>query len=291
MQKSKRGFIFGMSFPAAALLVLLSVFPLIFTIYYSFTDYYYLSKSAPGPVGLKNYFDILADPYFRQAVVNTILFTLLAVFFETVVGLLFAVILNSVKRMRKTLRMLILLPMLLPPVTVALIWQIMFSNNYGIINQLLGMVGLPAVNWLMDVKTAFYAILAIDIWQYVPFTFLLMYAALQSVPQGQYEAASIDGASVWKQFVYITLPNIAGSIIMVMLLRTIDTFRLFDKVNILTKGGPANTTATITQYIYQYGVKNLKVGYGGAASIMMTILVLLLAGSYIYKTFKDQKSL
>lgn len=291
MQKSKRPFIFGMTSPTLVILVLLSGFPLLFTMYYSFTDYYYLTAKAPQFIDIQNFTKIFADEYFQQAVRNTVLFTLLAVVIETILGILFAVILNSVKTARQTLRMIILLPMLLPPVTVALIWQIMFSNNYGIINQLLGIFGVPEINWLMDVKTAFYAILAIDVWQYVPFTFLLVYAALQSVPQGQYEAAQIDGASIWRQFTSITLPNISGSIIMVMLLRTIDTFRLFDKVNILTKGGPANSTATITQYIYQYGVKNLKVGYGAAASMIMTILVLLLAGSYIYKTLKNQKTL
>jgi multiple sugar transport system permease protein len=188
------------------------------------------------------------------------------------------------------LRTVSLLPTLLPPVTVALIWQIMFSNNYGIINKLLGEIGIDPVNWLMDVNTAFYAILVIDIWQYAPFAFLLIYASLQSVPQGQYEAAKIDGAGVLQQFVYVTLPNIANGVIMVVLLRTIDTFRLFDKVNILTKGGPANSTATITQYIYQYGVKGLKVGYGSAAALIMTVIVLILAGAYIKRSFKKQNA-
>ena len=141
----------------------------------------------------------------------------------------------------------------------------------------------------MDVKTAFYAILTIDVWQYAPFVFLLIYAALQSVPQGQYEAAKIDGANPWHRFIYITIPNISKVVGMVVLLRTIDTFRLFDKINILTKGGPANSTATITQYIYQYGVKGLKVGYGSAASLIMTLIVLILAFFYIRQTFKKDE--
>lgn len=145
------------------------------------------------------------------------------------------------------------------------------------------------MNWLMDVGTAFNAILIIDIWQYTPFAFLLIYASLQMVPQGQYEAARIDGAGIWQQFVYVTLPNITNGVVMVVLLRTIDTFRLFDKVNILTKGGPANSTATITQYIFQHGVKGLKVGYGSAAALIMTIIVLFLAGVYIKKAFSGQK--
>jgi multiple sugar transport system permease protein len=275
-----------MSSPTMLILTALSIFPLGFVIWYSMTDYYYLSTSAPEFVGFANYTKVINDPYFRQALWNTLKFTVLAVLFEVAIGLGMAVLINSVMKQQKLIRTTTLLPMLLPPVTVALIWQIMLSNNYGLLNNLLEMFGLAPVNWLMDVKTAFYAILVIDIWQYTPFAFLLLYAALQSIPSGQYEAASIDGAGAWKQFVHITIPNITVNVIMVVLLRVIDTFRLFDKVNILTKGGPSNSTATITQYIYQYGVKMLQVGLGSSASVIMTILVLILAFGYIRRNFK-----
>lgn len=290
MKKRKSGFAYIMTSPTMLILIALSIFPLLFNIYYSFTDYYYLSKKDPAIIGFGNYVNIAKDVYFQQAVFNTVKFTVLAVFFETLLGLAIALLVNSIQKGRKTLRTVSLLPTLLPPVTVALIWQIMFSNNYGIINKLLGGIGIDPVNWLMDVKTAFYAILVIDIWQYAPFAFLLIYASLQAVPQGQYEAARIDGAGIWQQFIYVTLPNIANGVIMVVLLRTIDTFRLFDKVNILTKGGPANSTATITQYIFQHGVKGLKVGYGSAAALIMTVIVLILAGAYIKKSFDKQKA-
>lgn len=288
MGKSKSIFAYKMTVPSTITLILLSLFPLMFVIYYSFTDYYFLAKTQPKFIGIENFYKIIDDTYFRQAIYNTIRFTILAVLFETVLGLIIALFINSIKSRKKILRTLVLLPTLLPPVTVALVWQIMFSNNYGIINEVLNKLGIPSVNWLMDVKTAFYAILIIDIWQYAPFVFLLIYAALQSVPQGQYEAAKIDGANVWYRFIYITIPNISKVIGMVVLLRTIDTFRLFDKVNILTKGGPANSTATITQYIYQYGVKGLKVGYGSAASLIMTLIVFILAIFYIRQSFKKE---
>jgi multiple sugar transport system permease protein len=165
-------------------------------------------------------------------------------------------------------------------------WQTMLSNNYGIINQMLGFLGLGPVNWLMDIKTAFYATLVIDVWQYTPMAFLLIYASMQTIPQVQYEAARMDGAGVWAQFRYITVPNISSGILMVVLMRTIDTFRLFDKVNILTKGGPANSTAAMTQFIYQQGVRSLKVGYGSAASVAMTLMVLLFSIGYVRKMIR-----
>jgi multiple sugar transport system permease protein len=272
-----------MTSPTILILALFTLFPLVFTLFYSFTDYYFLSKTAPAIVGAYNFIDLFDNVYFRQAIWNTVKFVILAVITETCFGLFLAVFINSYTRGNKLLRTLILLPALMPPVTVALMWQTMLSNNYGIINQLFGFFSMAPVNWLMDIKTAFYAILVIDIWQYSPMAFLLIYASIQTIPQTQYEAARIDGAGVWTQFLKVTLPNISSGVLMVVLMRTIDTFRLFDKVNILTKGGPANTTATMTQFIYQQGVRGLKVGYGSAASIVMTLLVLAFSIAYVRK--------
>lgn len=290
MKQKNKFFAYMMSSPAMLILTVLSVFPLAFIIRYSVTDYYYLSAKAPAFLGLKNFTKIFADEYFRQALFNTIKFTVIAVFFEVLVGLGMAVLVNSFKKGQKVIRTITLLPDLLPPVTVALMWQIMFSNNDGLFNSVLTGLGLAPVNWLNNIHTAFYAIVVIDIWQYAPFVFLLLYAALQSVPQGQYEAAAIDGANAFQRFLYVTIPNISKNIVMVVLLRVIDTFRLFDKVNILTKGGPSNSTATITQYIYNYGVNQLKVGYASAASIIMTLVVLLLACGYIKQNFDKQRA-
>jgi len=283
----KKAFPYLMTMPTVIILVLLTIFPLIFNMYFSFTDYYYLSPKNINFINTDNYSNIFKDVYFQQALFNTVKFTVLAVIAETIFGLVLAMFINSIKNYSRSMRTLTLLPTLLPPVTVALIWQIMFSNNYGIINKILSTINIKEINWLMDVRTAFYAILVIDIWQYTPLAFLLIYASLQTVPKVQYEAATIDGATSWQQFIYVTIPNIINGLIMVVLLRTIDTFRLFDKVNILTKGGPANSTATVTQYIYQYGVKGLKVGYGSAAAIIMTLFILIISSLYVNKSLKS----
>lgn len=283
---SSKRFAVLMTGPTILLLAAFTIFPLLFTLWYSFTDYYFLARSAPAVVGIANFTDLFGNVYFLQSIWNTVRFVILAVIIETLAGLFLAVFINSFTRGGKLLRTIILLPTLMPPVTVALMWQTMLSNNYGIINQLFGLAGFAPVNWLMDIKTAFYAILVIDVWQYSPLAFLLIYAGMQTIPQVQYEAAKIDGAGFWVQFTKITLPNITAGLLMVILMRTIDTFRLFDKVNILTKGGPANSTATMTQFIYQQGVRGLKVGYGSAASIVMTLLVLLFSIGYVRKMLK-----
>ena len=281
-QAATNRFGIGMLTPTLIVLLVMTAYPLIFTFVYSFTDYNYLKGTENASFVLfDNYVSLFKNGYFQQAVWNTIKFTILAVELEMALGLLIAVFVNSLKRGQKIMRTLLLLPYLLPAVTVALSWRMMLSANYGIINQFLKGLGLPVFNWFMDTKTAFGTILLIDVWQNVPFVFLLLYASLQSVSENQYEAARIDGAGFFQQFWYITLPNIKGSLALCALLRTIDTFRLFEKVNVLTGGGPAGTTSTITQFLYNYGIKSLDFGFGSAGAIVMTVLVLILSSFYI----------
>ena len=281
-QAATNRFGIGMLTPTLIVLLVMTAYPLIFTFVYSFTDYNYLKGTENASFVLfDNYVSLFKNGYFQQAVWNTIKFTILAVVLEMALGLLIAVFVNSLKRGQKIMRTLLLLPYLLPAVTVALSWRMMLSANYGIINQFLKGLGLPVFNWFMDTKTAFGTILLIDVWQNVPFVFLLLYASLQSVSENQYEAARIDGAGFFQQFWYITLPNIKGSLAPCALLRTIDTFRLFEKVNVLTGGGPAGTTTTITQFLYTYGIKSLDFGFGSAGAIVMTLLVLILSSFYI----------
>ena len=281
-QAATNRFGIGMLTPTLIVLLVMTAYPLIFTFVYSFTDYNYLKGTENASFVLfDNYVSLFKNGYFQQAVWNTIKFTILAVVLEMALGLLIAVFVNSLKRGQKIMRTLLLLPYLLPAVTVALSWRMMLSANYGIINQFLKGLGLPVFNWFMDTKTAFGTILLIDVWQNVPFVFLLLYASLQSVSENQYEAARIDGAGFFQQFWYITLPNIKGSRALCALLRTIDTFRLFEKVNVLTGGGPAGTTTTITQFLYTYGIKSLDFGFGSAGAIVMTLLVLILSSFYI----------
>lgn len=281
---------FGLSMitPTIVVLLVMTAYPLIFTLVYSFTDYNLLQnlRQPASFIALKNYTDLLTNAYFQQSIWNTVKFTILAVIFEMLIGFALALFVNSLRRGQKIMRTLLLLPYLLPTVTVALIWRMMLSPNYGIVNQVLEAIGLPVYNWFSDIHTAFGMLVLIDVWQSAPFVFLLLYAALQSVPQSQYEAARIDGAGRMKILFYVTIPNIKNSLALCALLRTIDSFRLFDKVNLLTGGGPANSTSTITQYLYNYGISSLDFGFGSAGAIVMTILVLILSSVYIKRAIQ-----
>lgn len=284
-KREKGIFVSQMTAPTIVFLLVMTVYPVLFTIYYSFTDYNYLKGTHPFS-GLANYTALFQNMYFRQAVSNTVKFTVIAVVLEVVLGLLTALFVKSLKRGQKVVRTLLLLPYLLPAVTVALIWRMMLSPNYGIITDVFTALGLPVYNWFYDGKTAIGTLLVIDVWQNVPFAFLLIYAHLQGVPESQYQAASIDGAGALQRFRHITLPNIGGGIALCAMLRTIDTFRLFEKVNILTGGGPANTTTTITQFMYTYGIKSLKFGLASACAIVMTVFVLIMSSIYMKKAMK-----
>lgn len=284
-KKNNTGFTYQLTGPTLLFLLVMTVYPVIFTLCYSFTDYNYLKGTHPFS-GLANYKALFQNLYFRQAVRNTVVFTVLAAGLEVGLGLLMALFVKSLKRGQKVIRTLLLLPYLLPAVTVALIWRMMLSPNYGIVTELFANLGLPVYNWFYDVKTAFGMLLLIDVWQNVPFAFLLIYAHLQGVPESQYQAASIDGAGALQRFWYITLPNIGNGIALCTMLRIIDTFRLFEKVNILTGGGPANTTTTITQFMYMYGVKTLRFGFASACAVVMTVFVLIMSSVYIRKAMK-----
>lgn len=282
-QNAAKRFGLGMTSPTVIVLLVMTAYPLLFTVFYSFTDYNLL-KNLRKPaefILFENYTKLLSNEYFQQSIWNTVKFTIFAVVFEMLVGFAMALLVHSLRRGQKVMRTLLLLPYLLPTVTVALSWRMMLSPNYGIVNKVLETLNLPVYNWFSDIHTAFGMLLLIDIWQCAPFVFLLLYAALQAVPQAQYEAARIDGANAVKTLFYVTIPNIKNSLALCALLRTIDSFRLFDKVNLLTGGGPANSTSTITQYLYNYGISSLDFGFGSAGAVIMTILVLILSSVYI----------
>ena len=289
MMNTDKNFARLMVLPALAVMLIMTVWPMLSTLYYSFTDFRLLRRNISF-IGLKNYINLLTNEYFLASVWNTVKFTLLTVSLEVVLGFFTALYVNSLKslRIQKILRVVILLPYLFPTVTAALSWRMMLSPNYGIVNQFLSTLGLPVFNWFRDIRTAFGMLVVIDVWQNMPFVFLMLYAAIQTIPADQYKAAKIDGAGTLAQIWYITIPNLKTALTLCTLLRTIDTFRIFDKVNLLTGGGPAGSTTTITQYIYNNGIKSLKFGIGSACAIIMTILVLILSSMYI-KDVMNQK--
>jgi ABC-type sugar transport system permease subunit len=287
---SKKIFLKLFKFIFGALLLFIALFPVYWLIVMAVQPSEALSdpKLLPHSLTVMNFIELFTEKNFGRALSNSLLITLkfsvFSVLFEVLLGFVMALFVQSLtKKTARLMRISLLIPYLLPSVTVALSFRMMLSPNYGIINKALEGLGITAPNWFSDMRTALPMLILIDIWQNAPFVFLLLYAAMQAIPKSQYEAAKIDGASYPALVRYVTIPGILPVLALSALLRTIDSFRIFDKVNLLTGGGPANSTTTITQYLYTYGIKNLKFGFGSAGAIIMTILVLLLSVAYIKK--------
>ncbi|KHO61667.1 sugar ABC transporter, permease [Thermoanaerobacter sp. YS13] len=280
MRKAERS-IYWFLLPSTLLLLIFTFYPTIYEITTSFFKIDYI-KNITKFVGTSNYVQGISDPLFIVAVKNTFYFVILAVFFETLLGLILALFFNSLEsRYAKFLRSIILIPMLLPPITVALTWKMMYDYNYGVINFFIELFGGKAIEWLNSPKLALLSIILTDIWQWTPFAFLVIFAYLQSLPQDIYESADVDGANYFQKLRYITLPLLKPAIFLTALLRTIDTFRVFDKVYVMTGGGPGNSTETISFYIYRNAFRYFQIGYSSSVAIIMVVIVLLFSTPYI----------
>lgn len=266
--------------PTIIILLLLTVYPFFYALFISFRKMNLL-KGQNVFNGFDNYIALFSDSMFYVAMFNTVKFVVIAVFFEFILGMIFALFFNTGIKGLKIFRSIVLLPMLLPPITVALTWKMMYAYDTGVLNYLMQKIGLAPVQWLSSSKYALSAIIFTDIWQWTPFVFLVVLASLQSIPMEMYEAAKVFGANKSQVFRYITLPLLKPGLILALLLRTIDTFRIFDKMYTLTGGGPGNSTETITFYIYRHGFKYFESGYSSAAAIIMVIMILILSSGYL----------
>lgn len=265
--------------PTLAVLLALSIYPLIYAVKVSLqTD-----SGAGVRWSLQNFTRLAADDFFRSALAHTIIYTIIALTFEFLLGLGLAVLLNRVMRGRSLFRAALLVPMMLPPVVVGVVWRLMLNPNFGAINGTLKGVGLntEALTWTASPTLAFASVIMVDIWQWTPFMFLILLAGLQAIPEEPYEAALIDGSSAWQTFRHITLPLLKPAILIALLLRTMDLLRVFDQIFILTEGGPGSATETVSLYIYRTAFRFSDFGYAAAMSFVLLILTNVISLLYI----------
>ena len=228
-------------------------------------------------VGFQNFRFLLSDQRFWQALSNTVYFTLSSTALELVFGVGIALLLNRPSRMQGLFRVIILLPWIIPTVVSAKMWEWMYNADSGLFNYILGL----KVNWLGDPFLALSAAVVMDVWKTTPFVVILMLAALHGVPREIYQAARLDGAGFWTVFRRITLPLIWPVLMVVMLFRTLDALRVFDAVYVLTGGGPAGSTETLSIYAYRLLFQTLQFGYGSAVSLSVCILASICALGYL----------
>lgn len=265
--------------PAAVLFALLTLYPLVRLLLLSFAASEHGFEGARF-VGLDNYAELLGGRAFRRATWNTVAFTLMATVSEVLLGLALALLFDRVFPGRRALTLIVLAPYVLSTIVVSAIWRAWFHYDVGFLNTLLRGLGLPGVAWLFDPALALPSIVLVDLWQTAPFCFLILYAGLRSIPPEVHEAARIDGAGLWRRFRDITLPLLAPYLLIAALMRSLDSFKLFDKVYAMTGGGPGNATETLSMHVHRLAFRFFDIGQASAAAMVMIVVAGLLAALY-----------
>jgi multiple sugar transport system permease protein len=259
--------------PAVTVLAVVALYPVLAAVWLSLHRFI-LVFGERRFTGLENYAYLLGDARFWSALGNTGYFTLVAVAVELALAVPLALLLNRAFPGRGLLRASVLVPWAIPTVVSARLWAWMFNPDYGLINRLLGGA---EINWLGAPGYALHAAILVDVWKTTPFVALLVLAGLQGIPEDLYKAARVDGASTWRQFRSITLPLLKPALLLAVLFRSLDAFRVFDAIYVLTEGGPANTTETLSIYAYKTLMRSGDFGYGSALSVATFLGVVLLA--------------
>lgn len=278
--------------PMLLVMFLLTGWPLFRTIWLSFTDAALIgSDGAANLIGFDNYLYALTDPDFVASIGRTLYFTVVSVVIEGVIGVLVALLLNQRFYGRNVLRVLVILPWALPTIVNAMMWRLNFNPDYGSINALLTQLGVMDHyrSWLGTPTSALNAVMLADIWKNYPLVTLLVLAAMQSIPDDLYEAARLDGASALRRFRAITLPAIAGPLSVALVLRTIDAFKIFDIIYVMTRGGPVDSTKTLSFFVYQESFSYLRAGSGAAYAILMTLMCSLLIAIYMLMLLRQRR--
>ncbi len=263
--------------PWLATLLLFWLFPIAASLVLSFTDYQLLSGKGTF-IGFENFVSLFSDPTFLRAVTNTLLFTVGTLPFTIAIAITLAIFVSRNLPLKTFFQSVYFFPSIVSLVVVALIYSTLYARG-GYIQMLLNAMGLasPPEGFLFNEATALPSIMAMDIWMSAGYYMLLFIAALQSIPQELYDAASLEGAGAWHRLKAITLPHLKPMLLFVLVLNTIKSFQIFVEVFVMTKGGPLNSTMTIVYFVYEEGLHKFSIGYGAAAANILFVLIAIIA--------------
>ncbi|MEM3382286.1 MAG: sugar ABC transporter permease [Candidatus Bathyarchaeia archaeon] len=266
--------------PSILFLLAMAIYPLSFNIYISFHNWD-LRTGEVVFVGIHQYSKLLNDERFLNALKNTVIFVISAVSLEFTIGLIYANILNQELKGKRVFRTIFLLPMMLTPIVIGYVFLMFYHGDVGVINHLLDICGLPKVNWLGSTSTSLLSAILVDVWQYSSMMILILLAGLQSLPTECLEAAEVDGASRWRVFKDITMPLMKPVMAVAILIRSVDAFKIFDIIYILTEGGPGTSSEPITMYAIWEGFRYFNIGYGAAIAMSLVALTSIITSQLL----------
>lgn len=268
--------------PAVTFLLLTSVYPLLYSLRLSFFAW---NMSVPGAepryIGLENYTRLFGDPAFLSSVRITVIFVVVSVAVEFVLGMALAMLATSRIRAIGLIRTVLLVPLMMTPVVAGVLWRTLYHSTYGAINYFISFLGIPPQTWIGDPQQALAAVITVEIWQQLPVVVFILAAGIQSLPMDLYKAARVDGASGWQIFREITFPLLRPVILVVLLLRIMDAFRVFDIIYTLTFGGPGRTTEVLSILIYKSGLQFFQIGQASAMSWLFLLAIFLISIFFI----------
>ncbi|MBC7343841.1 MAG: sugar ABC transporter permease [Clostridia bacterium] len=277
----------GYLLPAILITLGLIVLPVLMCILFSFEDYS-LGRQQAKFVGFSNYQAVLADSRFHRAVINTLIYVGVSIPVELLLGICLAFLLDSLRHrfFRSLLLGVILLPHILTPVVGSLIFAWLFRSPWGIYDYALNAIGIK-ISWFGNPWAARALLILFEIWQNTPLVSLVVFAGLQAVPPEPIEAAIVDGASFVQRVRYVFIPLISPLIVFVTLIRSMDAYRVFDSVFVMTGGGPGSATETLTFYNYIMAFRRLEIGKGAAISVITVIMILFILAPFVYRTYRE----
>jgi multiple sugar transport system permease protein len=262
--------------PGLIVLGITTIYTTIYLLNVSFTSWDLARPGSDVYIGLENYSRLVSDARYWHSMKIAVYFCGITVLGQVAIGLGTALLLNISLRGINVVRSLFIIPMILPPVVVALMWKMLYMPEVGLIDYYMGTLGLPFKPLLTQQSTALWGISIADIWEWTPFATLTLLAALQSVSQELYSAAKVDGATAWQCFRYITLPLVKPAIFLIVIFRLIESMKTFPKIFVMTDGGPGIATETVNYYAFLQGFHFLSVGYSSAIVITMVIVILFI---------------
>lgn len=265
------------SAPTVILMAVFMGFPIVYGLALSFFQWSLVDiRNAPTFVGLQNFVNLFQNPQFWSSMRTTLLFVVAVIFVQLLLGLLIALLLEKKLPGIRFFRSIFMLPVMISPVVVGVTWKYMYDANFGVLNYLLGLVGLPAGTWLSSEGTALLSVIITEIWQWTPFVFLILLSGLQGVPSDLVEASVVDGASYMQTLIHVKLPCMSQIIRLVLTLRMIESMRSMVVIFIMTNGGPGISTLTLPMAIYKDAFVNQDLGSASATALVLLVLLVAL---------------